>query len=173
MSTQTSASNSWPITRPHLQCTQSDIIIQLDSQESAGQLHRQKNEEMVLSWSRILPQEIHSSNSTFVESSSKISKIMGKIREENSDLVIGFILLPAVITQYQLIYTDQWPLPQTQVYNEALNSETKQVFTQIDVCKDDSGYGLAEHCTLPNSQEATLTKDNEVHELVIGSRNMR
>ena len=167
-STQTSTSNPWPIT---MQSTQSDIIIQLDSQETTGQLDQQKNKEMALSWSRILPEEIHSSSSTFVGSRSKITNILKIIREENSDLVIGFTWPPTVIiTQYQVMYTVQWPSPQTLVYNETLNSVTEhcQVFTQVDVCKDDSGYGLAEHCTLPNSQEATPTRNNDVQELVIG-----
>ena len=170
MSIQTFASNPWPITRPALQSTQSEIIIQLGSQETAGQFDRQKNEEMALSWSRILPEEIHTSRNTFVGSSLKISKILKIIGKENSDIVVGFVLLPAAITQHQLVYTVEWLPPQTQVYNpgSAQTSETQQVFTLHNVCKDDSGYGLAECCTLPNSQEATPTKNNEVHELVIG-----
>ena len=172
MSTQTSTSNPCPIT---MQSTQSDIIIQLESQECAGQFDQQKSEEMALSWSRILPEEIHSCSSTFVGSRSKITNILKIITEENSDLVIGFTWPPTVITQYQVMYTVKWPSPQTLVYNEALNSETEhcQVFTQVDVCKDDSGYGLAEHCTLPNSQEATPTRNNDMQELVIGCRSVR
>ena len=152
MNAQTSATNPWPITRPALQSAQSDIIIQLANQETTGQLAQQKNEEMALSWSRILPEEIHTSSNTFVGSNLKISNILEIIRKENSDLVIGLTWPPAVITQHQLMYTTEWPPPQTQVHKAALNSETEQVFTQIDLCEDDSDYGLAEHCTLSNSQ---------------------
>ena len=168
MSTQISTrlSNTWPVTRPALQ---SDILT-LDSQETAGQHERQQNEEMALSWSRILPEDIHTSSNTFVGSSLKISKILGIIRKENSDLVIGLTWPPPVITQHLLMYTAEWPYPQTEGYVVSVNSETEQVFTQVDVCKNDSDYWLAEHCTIPNSQQAMPMKNNAVHELVIGCR---
>ena len=149
-----------------LECIETDSVTAACSQEST---HPEgcKNQEMVVSLTRLVPQQMHTGGNELVVSSSQITKMLDEIESvsESSQLVIP-ITLPTRIT------THGQPSPVSQAVVPSCVSSPSSTTTTI--CEDhhdsqlfayyQEDCELTENCTF--SREAT-SRDSSVTELVI------
>ena len=147
-----------------MSCTKTDTAC---SQESA---HPEdcKNQEMVVSFTRLVPEQMYTGGNELVVSSSQISKMLDKIGSalEGSKLVIPTTLPTRIIT------THGQPLPVSQAVVPSCVSRLPSTVTTICEDHQDSPLlayyqedcELTENCTF--SREVTSI-DSSVTELVI------